>query len=388
MPEFEKLTTFREYTIIQQLRVSAGQSDIYAVRKTEGGDDRPYLLKLYRFGSSMNEELLGQILSLGEKHPENLIRMYACGFDDNLERYFEVQEFIRYGSLNRIIAAMNDKNRDSVIRSVVGQVITGLETLHGNNILHLDLKPSNILIRSNKPFNLVLTDFGLSSIIDRDASKKVSSVNKGTDDYRAPEAYNGVYHKKTDYWSLGIIIYELLLGESPFAGKTPTEVTGTVLFKNIEISQKIEKSYIPLLKGLLIKDINSRWGYDEISRWLAGESVEYESETRYKNPYKFNKNEYYTLKELFNAFNSGDKNRQMAKMHISEGYLIKWLESEQDFDTAVEIKTIILENSNNYDAAFVDLLKKYDPGFKPETKDVPEEMSHIESPSGFGARLS
>ena len=341
MNGIENLSTFREYYIIRQLRISAGQSDIYAVSKNGRDDTQPYFLKLYRFGSPMNEELFRRMLSLGEKHPENIIRIYDCGYDEETGRYFEIQEFIRYGSLSRIISAINESKRDTIVKSVIRQTINSLKILHDNNILHLDLKPSNMLIRSDKPFNIVLTDFGLSSTIDHDASKAQSRVNKGTDNYRAPEAYGGMYHKKTDYWSLGMIIYELLLGASPFAGKTPAEVTGIVVLKNIEISDKIDKIYFPLLKGLLTKNVNLRWGYDEVARWLAGEEVKYETETRYNVPYKFNKTEYYTLKELIAAFCSSEASIQTAKIHLSKGYVVKWLEDEKDFENANKINAII-----------------------------------------------
>ena len=362
MNNFDKLTVFRQYSIIQQLRVSAGQSDIYVVRRNDD-ESLTYLLKLYRFGSAMNKELIGRILCIGEKNPDNLIKIYDCGYDENTGKYYEVMEYIKFGSLNRLIALMNDENRGSIVRLVIKQVIEGLNILHDNNILHLDLKPSNILIRSDKPFNIVLTDFGLSSIIDHDASKAQSRVNKGTDDYRSPESYSGMYYKKTDYWSLGIILYELMLGSSPFAGKTPAEITGIVVLKNMEISEKIDRTYYPILKGLLTKDVNLRWGYEEVSKWLAGETVEYESENRYKKPYEFENNNYYTLKELVAAFVLNEKNMKASADHFSKGRIIKWLEAENDFDTAIALENLIVRHANDSHALLSEMAVMYCPEY-------------------------
>ncbi len=360
MSGIEKLTTFRNYMIIQQLRVAAGQSDVYAVRKTEGGDDQSYLLKIYKYDVSLPEKVLDRIMAISKDHPENLIRMYEVGLDEETGRYFEIQEFIQHASLNRIVAEMNEGNQDFIIRSVVEQTRDGLKILHDNNILHLDLKPSNILIRSNKPFNIVLTDFGLSSALDRETSC-VQYQTKGLDYYQAPEVYMGSYHKKTDYWALGITLYELLLGENPFMGKKPPEVMNIVTNQKIEISDKIDKKYIPLLKGLLTKNIAARWGYEEVSRWFAGEEVSYETEKRYITPYRFNKTEYYTMKELFVAFALSEKNMRMAKIQLSEGFLIEWLKGEKDFDTATEIKLVIDDCGSDFGAALAELTRIYNP---------------------------
>ncbi len=354
----EKLTTFRQYTIIQQLRVSAGQSDIYAVRKTDGGDDQPYLLKIYGHGAKVPEQILGQIMALGGDHSENLIRMYDCGFDEDAGRYFEVQEFIRYGSLNRLIAAMNEGNRDFVMKSVVEQIMNGLKILHDNNILHLDLKPSNILIKSDKPFKIVLTDFGLSSVLDRETSWVQSQV-KGTNNYQAPEVYLGSYHKKTDYWAFGIIIYELLLGENPFKGKKPPEVMNIVTNQKIEISDKIDKKYISLLKGLLTKEVTSRWGWEEVSKWLAGEIVESEPETRYQKSFKFRKKEYFSLKDLVAAFIENQENWEDGLWHLNKGHIEKWIEGNEDYDNSREFEKLIKSSNEDGNLALLKIIYNF-----------------------------
>ncbi len=137
----------------------------------------------------------------------------------------------------------------------------------------------------------------------------------------------------------------------------------------ISLLEKLDGGF---LKLQLNKETGSRWGYEEVSKWLAGEDVGYGAETRYKMPYKFNKNEYYTLKELFAAFNLSEEKKQMALMHLSKGYIIKWLENEQDFDTAVEIKTIMAGHKNDEQGALLKLIKMYVPETKAKDKSVAE----------------
>ena len=89
---------------------------------------------------------------------------------------------------------------------------TALGHLHSANVLHRDIKPSNILVRSVDPLDLVLTDFGISSITD--LSLHLTSVNR-TAAYCAPEALTGVVAKASDWWSVGVIMIELLSGSIP-----------------------------------------------------------------------------------------------------------------------------------------------------------------------------
>eukprot|EP00210_Caulerpa_lentillifera_P004741 g4525.t1 len=109
------------------------------------------------------------------------------------------------------------------------QICKGLAELHEQGIILQDLKPSNVLVDDLD--NAVLADFGLSSFIDKKGGK-VITPSKGTPSYMAPESWDpksmGGMSVKTDVWSFGCVILELLTGTSPWQGMEPTEIAQIV----------------------------------------------------------------------------------------------------------------------------------------------------------------
>jgi len=99
----------------------------------------------------------------------------------------------------------------TVLTQVIKEIMEGLQNLHENNILHLNLKPSNILMRENHPPQPVFTDFFLSSISSSEHMKN-SVLLKDSSRYSSPELLAGVVGREADYWALGMIILELLGG--------------------------------------------------------------------------------------------------------------------------------------------------------------------------------
>ena len=94
------------------------------------------------------------------------------------------------------------------------ELILGLEFLHKNNMIYRDLKPENILIDSRG--HIKLTDFGLSKILEDEEDKAFTLC--GTPQYLAPEVLlRQGYDKMVDWWSLGCVMYEMLVGRLPFA---------------------------------------------------------------------------------------------------------------------------------------------------------------------------
>jgi serine/threonine protein kinase len=95
-------------------------------------------------------------------------------------------------------------------------IMAGLHHLHSQRIIHRDLKPRNILLQGETPR---LADFGLARVLQTSIS---SNVVAGTPAYMAPEAFRGQRSEKTDLWSAGVILYELVAGKLPYP-QTDTE---------------------------------------------------------------------------------------------------------------------------------------------------------------------
>ncbi len=263
------IKNFRDYTILKEIPAKGAEADNFLIQKEE----QTFFLKLYRKGISPNLEVLNKLKEMSQKYKNHLVEIYDVGFDKETERYFEILEYIKFGDLKQYIKEIltyPQEKKENIIDKIVKEISEGLKCLHDNGIVHRDLKPSNILIRTKEPLNIVHIDFGISKIIDKDVSKIATSNFKGTVNYIAPEEISSYFGKEIDWWHLGIIIYEILAGKNPFAGLLEATVIHLLTTKGIEIPAYFPEKYKRLLKGLLTRNYEKRWKYQQIQDWLKG----------------------------------------------------------------------------------------------------------------------
>lgn len=192
---------------------------------------------------------------------------------------FFFSEYIEGMKFNEAIIEM-DLLSPSQSQFYVVQIVLMLEYLHGLSIIYRDLKPENVMIQKNG--YLKLLDLGASKLFDRksdyngDMSRTFTVA--GTPHYMAPEVISGGgYGYSVDYWSLGIILYELLIGYVPFGNDSEDiyEIYGSILRQQIEIPDWFddEKS-IDLIKKLLNKNCEARNVFSKfglkIHPWFEG----------------------------------------------------------------------------------------------------------------------
>ncbi len=264
-------TAFRGYKVLNQFPTMGAEADAFLIEK----NDQKFFLKLYRKGIEPKIEVLQKIKAVSEKLPQHVALIYEVGLDEETGRYFEVIEYIPGGNLKDLIKKiqnMPDKQKIKVIDKIVAELSKAINALHKTNIVHRDLKPTNVLVKKENPLNLVLTDFGISREIPEDLSKGVTTSLKGTPAYMAPEELSNYFGKEIDWWHLGVIVYEALMGKNPFAGLSEQVVLHTLIVKGIEVPSNIDKRYQLLLKGLLTRDRNKRWGYQQVRDWLNGKT--------------------------------------------------------------------------------------------------------------------
>ena len=110
---------------------------------------------------------------------------------------------------------------------IIKQILTSLNVIHMNNIVHRDVKPENIMLEDLKRLDQIkLYDFGVACRVEKD--KPWMSEKVGTPYYIAPEVLSGKYTSKCDIWSAGVIAYMLLSGKAPFTGSTEAEILKNV----------------------------------------------------------------------------------------------------------------------------------------------------------------
>ncbi|MFY9570876.1 MAG: serine/threonine-protein kinase, partial [Blastocatellia bacterium] len=134
-----------------------------------------------------------------------------------------VSEYAPDGSLQEWLNLHNGSapSVESAVQMTLG-ILNGLEHLHGKKIIHRDLKPANILLQGNTPR---LADFGLSRVVK---SGSVSSIVAGTPEYMAPEAFKGKRNERTDLWSVGVILHQLVSGGLPFRSSDPLSMMAII----------------------------------------------------------------------------------------------------------------------------------------------------------------
>lgn len=184
------------------------------------------------------------------EHPF-LIRMWGT-FQDS-KNLFMVMDYIEGGELFSLLRK-SQRFPNPVAKFYAAEVVLALEYLHSHDIIYRDLKPENILLDRNG--HIKITDFGFA--------KEVATVTWtlcGTPDYIAPEVITSKpYNKTVDWWSLGVLIFEMLAGYTPFYDTTPMKTYEKILSGKIHFPSFFHPDVVDLLSRLITADLSSRLG--------------------------------------------------------------------------------------------------------------------------------
>jgi serine/threonine protein kinase len=258
-PYFPGSATIAGYTILSPIPEPGAQADVYVARDD---DNQIYAVKLYRGLTTPSAATAQALAQLSSR--QLLLPLFQGQWQG---RAVEITRLFPLGNLADFIKRNGPLNKDQASR-LVRQVTEGLEQLHGAGVQHRDLKPTNILMRSEEPLELVLADFGLSALAD----STVLTQPYGTLFYAAPETLTGMYSRASDYWSLGIILVEALSGNSIAATlRNDALLPYRLVQGKVPIPPSIPKGWQPLLKGLLQRDHYRRWQAAEVHSWLDRE---------------------------------------------------------------------------------------------------------------------
>ena len=197
------------------------------------------------------DHLLSEIAILNEIDHPFLIKLHGISQDD---RYFHIMlEYVPGGELFTYLRTSQQLNV-SEARFFAAQVLLMFEYLHSKNIIYRDLKPENLLLDLNG--YLKLTDFGFAKCVDGR-----TYTFCGTPEYLAPEILMQKGHgKAVDYWCLGILIYEMMVGIDPFCDDDPMAVYQNILRGKIKFPSEFDSDAKSLVKHLLVADLGKRYG--------------------------------------------------------------------------------------------------------------------------------
>ncbi|XP_074436354.1 ribosomal protein S6 kinase alpha-2 isoform X1 [Larus michahellis] len=231
---------------------------VFLVRKIKGSDaGQLYAMKVLkkatlkvrdRVRSKMERDILAEV-----NHPFIVKLHYAFQTEGKL---YLILDFLRGGDLfTRLSKEVMFTEED--VKFYLAELALALDHLHGLGIIYRDLKPENILL--DEEGHIKITDFGLSKeAIDHD--KRAYSFC-GTIEYMAPEVVNRRGHTQSaDWWSFGVLMFEMLTGSLPFQGKDRKETMALILKAKLGMPQFLSVEAQSLLRALFKRNPSNRLG--------------------------------------------------------------------------------------------------------------------------------
>ena len=178
----------------------------------------------------------------------NIISIYDVGKEGNI--YFIVMEYIDGMSLSDVIKVEAPMDYKAAI-SITKQIASALSVAHSHNIIHRDIKPHNIMMKSDGTAKL--GDFGIAKAVSDSTLTETSKII-GSVHYFSPEQARGSYvDERSDIYSLGIILYEMLTGKVPFDGDNPVQVALMHINDEIIPPSRIVSGIPPALEKVVMK---------------------------------------------------------------------------------------------------------------------------------------
>ncbi|GCB67749.1 serine/threonine-protein kinase 17B-like [Scyliorhinus torazame] len=248
------------------------------IEKATGKEYAAKFLKKRRRGLDCKADILHEIAVLDEtKSNPRVVDLYEVYETTN--EIILILEYAAGGEVFNLCVADRDEapSEKDVIR-LLQQTLEGIVFLHQNNIVHLDLKPQNILLTSSLPLgDIKIVDFGLSRRVDNVGELREIT---GTPEYVAPEILNyDPISTETDMWSIGVLVYMLLTGKSPFQGEDKQETFLNISQVNVDYSEEtfegISETAIGFIQQLLVKKPEDRLNAEAclFHPWLQAEEL-------------------------------------------------------------------------------------------------------------------
>jgi serine/threonine protein kinase len=352
------------YKILKVIAKSTGEAEIYLAEK----ENQKCVFKYYYPNFKPKDSLLKQLKGL---HHDDIVGLIDYGYYK--DRFFEILEYAEGGSLMEIqeegkykYIPLKDINR---IRQIVKEIINALHWCHSKGIIHRDLKPENIFFKNPDGTDVLIGDFGISSMLDEGLSKHMTGQAR-TEIYAAPELYQGIggktiISKEVDYYALGITLIFVWQAKDPFEELNPHAIMRIKLEGKVYIPEEIAEELKNLIKGLITVEPSKRWGYEEVQKWLKGEYVPvyYKIvETKYPD-FHFGVigGEDIVINDPVELAKLLEKYPEQGKKHLYKATIQRWVENANQ-SLYVEIRGIVEDDyPQDQDAGLIKAIYILDP---------------------------
>jgi serine/threonine protein kinase len=268
MSNFNSTFNIKDY-VVDRRRIGKGSfSTIY--KCSHNVTNKTYALKEITIDKNKNKISIKREFEIMRKlNHENIVKIHDVIIDTQLNNIYFIMDYYEYGDLSNFLKKQPLKEKFT--RKYMKQLSNGLKYLLDNNILHRDLKPQNILLSKN--YDIKITDFGFATYYTKDT---IINTLCGSPMYMAPEIItkNG-YDYKSDLWSVGIILYEMIHGYTPFNVQNFIELIKEIKKKNIIIKLDVSESCKELIYSLCKTNPNERINWIEFfdHRWFDNDEI-------------------------------------------------------------------------------------------------------------------
>ncbi|GIN61483.1 serine/threonine-protein kinase PrkC [Robertmurraya siralis] len=236
--------------------------------------DRDVAVKVLRLDFSNDEEFIRRFHREAQSatslaHP-NIVNIYDVGEEDSI--YYIVMEYLDGQTLKQYIQQHSPVRVETAL-DIMQQLTSAISHAHQNHIIHRDIKPHNILI--DREGNVKITDFGIAMALSATSITQTNSV-LGSVHYLSPEqARGGMANKKSDVYSLGIVLFELLTGRLPFSGESAVSIA----LKHLQSETPSIRRWYPSIPQSVENIVLKATAKDPFHRYDSAEDMEQDLRT-------------------------------------------------------------------------------------------------------------
>src|SRR6201984_599852 len=247
------VTKAGRYEVVSELGRGAMGVVYKAVDPVIGRTVAVKTIKLNEAGTGLNRaELLARFQTEARAaglltHP-NIVVVFDAGEEDGL--YYITMELVEGKSLQALLDGRRSFPLPRTLR-ILDQTCTALQFAHERNVVHRDIKPANLMLTADD--TVKITDFGTAKILQFGSTQQTSHV-MGTPSYMSPEQVKGrAVDGRSDIFSLGVMLYEMVTGEKPFPGQNITTVIYKIVNEEPVPPRQIDASIHPGISTVVMK---------------------------------------------------------------------------------------------------------------------------------------